>query len=376
MSTGQNKSLWLWVTFIAFVMMAATIIVGYTVVNNYEKERDEATTKTISEILKQESKAHPLLPDVLVLNISTKDKKQFSDSIRNEISKYLIDRYTKKSNDTSQIEIHPYVSFLEKANNKPITGEQVEELKKHIQFLVSTCDKAVEDSKRNIDTEMNKINTWVTVWIGVLGFLGIFIPILVNIKSFDTLKEVEKKAKEADEKITKHEPSINAIEGIKEKVETAERKINEINEKLPGITQQSEKAITDSNSAITQSKDNQRVIQAMEAILKLSKLQNIVLYAGGNINQLIYSLLSSFLRSFRSIDDSYNKALYQDLLLEFFDRITELGRSTILRNRVNTQAISDFASFLNGKITAENPLTKNDHDEIVTRFEAMLNAIK
>jgi hypothetical protein len=113
----------------------------------------------------------------------------------------------------------------------------------------------------------------------------------------------------------------------------------------------------------------------MEAILKLSKLQNIVLYGSGNINQLIHSLLSSFLRSFRSINDNYNEPLYHDLLLEFFDRITELGRSTILRNRVNTQAISVFASFLNQKITSGIPLTNTDHSEIITNFETMLNTL-
>lgn len=368
METPFYKRLWFGVGLIALALILTTIIIGYIVVNGYERQRDEVTTKTISEILKQESDTHPILPEILVFNVSAKDQKQISDSIRMEVSKYLIGRYTLKSADTSKIAILPYVSFLEKNNNNPITGEQVEELKKYIEFLVSTCNKAVEDSKQNIDTEISKVNTWVTIWIGVFGLLGIFIPIVVNLKSLDTLKEVETKADLADKKLTEHEGEIKAIDKIKTDVET-------INQTLPALKEQSATALQNATIALAQATDNQRVVQAMEAILKLSKLQNIVLYGSGNINQLIHSLLSSFLRSFRSINDNYNEALYQDLLIEFLDRITELGRSTLLRNRVNTQAISVFATFLNGKIKSGNPLTNDDHVEIVARFETMLNAI-
>ena len=90
------KRLWFGVGLIAIFLILTTIVIGYTVVNRYEKERDDTTTKTISEILKEESKAHPLLPDVLVINVSAEGKQQISDSIRKEVSKFLIDRYTKK----------------------------------------------------------------------------------------------------------------------------------------------------------------------------------------------------------------------------------------------------------------------------------------
>lgn len=368
METPYYKRLWFGVGLIALVLILTTIIIGYKVVNRYEKQRDEDATKTISAILKKESDTHPILPDILVLNVSVKDQKQISDSIRKEVSKYLIKRYTLKSQDTSQIALHPYVSFLERTNDKPITGEQVEELKKYIEFLVSTCNKAVEDSKQNIDTEISKINTWVTIWIGVFGLLGIFIPIVVNLKSLDTLKEVETKADIADKKLTQHEGEIKAIEKIKTDVAN-------INQALPALTEQSATALQNATTALAQATDNQRVVQAMEAILKLSKLQNIVLYGSGNIIQLIHSLLSSFLRSFRLINDNYNEALYRDLLIEFFDRITELGRSTILKKRVNTQAISVFATFLNDKINSGNPLTNTDHNEIVANFEIMLDGL-
>ncbi len=369
------KRLWFGVGLIAFSLIITVVIIGYIVVNNYEKERDEATTKTISQILSQESKAHPLLPDVLVINVPADDKKQISDLIKNEVTKYLIDRYTKSNVDTSQLEIYPYVSFLEKTSNNPITGEQVEELKKHIQFLVSNCDKAVEDSKRNIDTEISKINTWVTIWIGVFGLLGIFIPIVVNLKSFDALKEIETKANAAEKKITDHKDDIEAIAGIKEDVAEAKTAIDTINLSLPDLATKSELAIQASTNAISLSQTNQRMLVALESISKLGKLENIVIYGGANRNQLLHSLLTSILRSFRTITDNHGEDFYRDFLSELCDRLSELARATIVRGRINTVAISDFAFFLNGKLVEGNALTSNDHNEIVRSFENMLDAI-
>lgn len=369
------KRLWFGVGLIAFSLIIIVVIIGYVVVNNYEKERDKATTKTISQILSQESKIHPLLPDVLVINVPANDKKQISDLVKNEVKKYLINRYTKSNIDTSQFEMYPYVSFLEKTSNNPITGEQVEELKKHIQFLVNNCDRAVEDSKRNIDTEISKINTWVTIWIGVFGLLGIFIPIVVNLKSFDALKEIETKANAAEKKIKDHKEDIEAIAGIKEDVTVAKTAIDAINLSLPDLATQSGLAIQASTDAISLSQTNQRMLVALESISKLGKLENIVIYGGANRNQLLHSLLTSILRSFRTITDNHGEDFYRDFLSELCDRLSELARATIVKGRINTVAISDFAFFLNGKLVEGSALTSNDHNEIIRSFENMLDAI-
>lgn len=369
------KRLWFGVASIATLLIIITIIIGYKVINSFEEERSKATTKAICEILKQESKAHPLLPDVLVINVSAKDQKQISDSIRKDVSKFMIERYTIKSDDTSQLEIHPYVSFLEKSTNKPITSDQVAELKNHIQFLISNCDKAVEDSKRNIDTEISKINTWVTIWIGVFGLLGIFIPIVVNLKSFDALKDIERKANTAAGKINKHKEDIEAIAGIKTDVTNATNAISAINETLPNLTAQSTTALQNSTEALNLSNFNQTILVSLEAIGKLSKLENIVLYGGSNRNQLIHSLLSSILRSFQNITEHHNEDFYRDLLSEVCDRLTELSRATMTDSRNNAVAISNFALFIHSRIIVVNQLTINDHTEIVANFEMMLTAI-
>jgi Na+-transporting methylmalonyl-CoA/oxaloacetate decarboxylase gamma subunit len=369
------KRLWFGVVLIAIFLILTTIYIGYKVVNRYEKERDEATTKTISEILKQESKAHPLLPDVLVINVSAKDQQLISDSIRKEVSKFLIDRYTQKSDDTSQADIHPYVSFLEKNNNKPITAEQVAELKKHIEFLVENCNKAVEDSKRNIDTEISKINTWVTIWIGVFGLLGIFIPIVVNLKSFDALKEIETKANAAESKITEHKEDIEAIAGIKAAVADATRDIATINTTLPALTTQSATALQNSTTAIAQSELNNKVLIALNAIGKLKKLEKIIFLNRDNPIPIIHSYLSSVLNILRTIDNNHNQHFYTDLLEELKERLFELSYTTVIRSRNKTVAISEFAVFINNKIASPIPLTNIDHDEIVANFESMLAAI-
>ena len=372
--TPFYKRLWFGVGLIALILILTTIIIGYTVVNSYEKERDEATTKTISEILRQESNSHPLLPDILVINVSAKDQKQISDSIKKEVSKYLIRRYTLKSADTSKIEIHPYVSFLEKSNDKPITGEQVEELKKYIEFLVSTCNKAVEDSRQNIDTEISKINTWVSIWIGVFGLLGIFIPIVVNLKSLDTLKEIETKADAADKILTEHEDDIKAIAGIKKEVADAKTDIKTISDAMPTLTQQSNSAKADSETAIKQSQLNNQMLIAFNAIGKLKKIEKVISISRDNPVPIIHSYLSSVLNILRAIENNHDNHFYRELLEELKERLLELSYTTVIRSRNKTVAISTFAVFINNKL-AITPLTNNEHNEIVTKFEAMLNAL-
>lgn len=373
--TPFYKRLWFGVGLIAFILILTTIIIGYTLLNSYEKQRDEATTKIISEILKQESDTHPLLPDIIIINVSAKDQKQISDSIKKEVSKYLIRRYTLKSADTSKIEIHPYVSFLEKTNNKPITGEQVEELKKYIEFLVSTCNKAIEDSKQNIDTEISKINTWVTIWIGVFGLLGIFIPIMVNLKSFDGLKEIETKANAAESKINEHKGDIEAIAGIKTDVANAIRDIATINTTLPTLIAQSATALQNSTTAIAQSELNNKVLIAFNAIGKLKKLEKIVSISRDNPIPVIHSYLSSVLNILRTIDNNHDQHFYRDLLEELKERLFELSYTTVIRSRNRTVAVSTFAVFINDKLVI-TPLTNNDHNEIVTNFETMLNGLQ
>jgi hypothetical protein len=369
------KRLWFGVGLMGIGLILTTIIIGYIVVTHYEKERDKATTKAISEILIQESNAHPLLPDVLVINVSEKDKQMISDSITKKVSKFLIERYTKKNGNTSQEdEIHPYVSFLEKSNNIPITGEQVAELKKHIEFLVSICDKTIEDSKRNIDTEISKINTWVTIWIGVFGLLGIFIPILVNIKSFDALKEIETKANAAVSKINKHKNDFEAIAGIKTAVTNATSEISAINVTLPVLTLQSATALQNSTTAIAQSELNNKVLIAFNAIGKLKKLEKIISLNRANPIPLIHSYLSSVLNILKTIDNNHDKPFYNDLLEELKERLFELSYTTVISSRNKTAAISTFAVFINNKI-AITPLTNSDHEEIVANFETMLNGI-
>ncbi|MCF8459665.1 MAG: hypothetical protein K9G46_02990, partial [Flavobacteriales bacterium] len=368
------KRLWFGVGLIAVFLILTTISIGYIAVNSYDKERDETAVKTISEILKQESDTHPPLPDVLVINVSAKDQKQISDSIRQEVSKYLIKRYTLKSADTSKITIHPYVSFLENGNNKPITGEQVEELKKYIEFLVNTCNKAVEDSKQSIDTEISKINTWVTIWIGVFGLLGIFIPIVVNLKSFDALKEIEEKANAAESKINEHKADIEAIAGIKTDVANATRDILSINTTLPTLTTQSATALQNSTTAIAQSELNNKVLIAFNAIGKLKKLEKIISISRDNPVPIIHSYLSSVLNILKTIDNNHDQHFYRDLLEELKERLFELSYTTIIRSRNRTVAFSSFAVFINDKL-AITPLTNNDHNEIVANFEIMLNTL-
>jgi hypothetical protein len=370
------KKQWFWIVVLAFLLIVTTIIIGYTLVNSYEKEREKSARATICKILTDKSRMNSFMPDVLVINVNDSDKKLVFDSISKRVSDHLLEKYTNgNDDDDSKINFYPYVSFLEKASSKPINQGQIDELKKYISFLVSNVDKAVEESRRNIDTEISKVNTWVTIWIGIFGIFGIFIPILVNIKSFDTLKEIQSKANSAEETINNHKDDLKAISGIKEDVKKAKEDIDQIDKKLPSLTEQSSDAVQKAKDAIDKSEINNKMIIAFNAIGKLKKLEKIVLLNRKNPIPTIHSHLTAIKKILATIDRGHHLVFYLDLLEELKDRLMELVSSTVIKERSHTLAISTFAIFLNNKCEQETPLTAEDHAAIIAQFELMLNQL-
>lgn len=319
------KSTWFGVAFVALILIIGTIFFGFSGLNRLQSEREAAGLKTISDLFIQESYFHPVIPDILVVNLSPKNKKHFSDSINKEVSKYLIRKYTLLKSDTSKISIYPYVSFIKKNSNKPITGEQVEELKKYIEFLINTCNKAIEDSRNNIDTEISKINIWVTIWIGVFGLLGIFIPIIINFKNI------------SDYNIIKNE-------------------INQLNAET--IT----------------TKNNIQTFSALNALNTISNLETMLFVYGENSIKIFMPKFTSIRNHFININD-YKNSLYKEFLEELKKNLILLASSTLIKDRNITDAFSTFAKFIEDKLYNNEKSQIKDHNEILIEFDHMLQIL-
>ncbi|MBK8082223.1 MAG: hypothetical protein IPK25_19290 [Saprospiraceae bacterium] len=99
------------------------------------------------------------------------------------------------------------------SGNYKLTKTQLEDLKKHIVFLTTQVDKAVTQTKDEINKEIDRINTWVSSWIGVLSIFGTIIPLFYNYKNNEDLKKIKEEAGEAKDK---SEKAHNLIETHRE----------------------------------------------------------------------------------------------------------------------------------------------------------------
>lgn len=351
LNTPLYKSLWFAVLLIALLLIISTMITGYIFINHYESERDKETNNAIRHILEENAIDHKHLPDVVVLNISdTCNKNQLNDSIKTYLKDYLTNRYLNRDEtNKNNISLTPYISFLKDSKSAVITNEQIDELKSYIEFLVKTCDATIQESERNIDTEMNKINTWVTIWIGIFGLLGIFIPILINIKSFDNLKEIGIKADEAQ---------------------------NTIRRTLPIIQDHSKSALNDSKMALNQVEKNAKLIHISMVISTLNSLQKVYNQNPKNPINVYHNNLKSVVRYIKSYTPQKEDEYFFELLAQVRDMLYQLLSSTLVIQRHHQEAIKVFVLYLQDLLSSEAVFSKQEYTELIVKFEAFLDSIK
>ena len=70
-------------------------------------------------------------------------------------------------------------------------------------------------AKEEVDRDINRLNTWVTLWVALIGFLGIFFPLFVN---YETKSVAEKALKNANHAKARTE---NVLANIKKAEEIA-----------------------------------------------------------------------------------------------------------------------------------------------------------
>src|SRR5690606_22055323 len=143
--------------------------------------------------------------------------KKLTESFKKEISIVLTKKYLSNEEvNPEEISFQPFFVFPESADSLgyyKLTKVQLEDLKNHIVFLTTQVDKAVTQTKDEINKEIDRINTWVSIWIGVLSIFGTIIPLFYNYKNNEDLKKIKEDAGEAKNKSDK---AHNLIETHKE----------------------------------------------------------------------------------------------------------------------------------------------------------------
>lgn len=106
--------------------------------------------------------------------------KSHFESLRNE--------YVKMSNKPSDVSTF-YFDFKKTKDKQIILSP--DEFKKMYEHVNGLAEKVSEESQRTkdiINQDIDRLNLYMAIGIGFISILGIFIPILVNVLSFDDLK--------------------------------------------------------------------------------------------------------------------------------------------------------------------------------------------
>ena len=164
-----------------------------------------AVREVIQNTIREQADLNLLLPEIVFINAGGDNKIKIQDSIVSQISRVLAERYSGKAVDIKKtLQITPFFVFPDKPDKNGrymLTESQLLDLKNHLLFLTSQVDKSVTATKEEFDRDLNRLNTWVSIWIGVIGFLGIFIPILLNINIASQAQKAEETAIKAVGKI-------------------------------------------------------------------------------------------------------------------------------------------------------------------------------
>jgi hypothetical protein len=188
--------------------------------NHIRTNQEKEISKIINNTIEEYSKKNLLLPKLVFINTDSLTDKQLKDTLKKQIVNLLTQQYLK--DDTvqfSNLELQPFFisSASQDIKNKKFsfTQEMYDNLIKHIEFLTKQVDVEVTRTKEEVDRDINRLNTWVTLWVALIGFLGIFFPLFVNYEIKST----------ADKALANANQALSSIENISAKMDDAENKV-------------------------------------------------------------------------------------------------------------------------------------------------------
>src|SRR5690606_11082073 len=274
---------------LVIVSVLAGIAIWHYRLSDLQNKQQKEVSEIIANIIKEQSNKDLLLPKIVFINVDSLAKKDLDEKLITKITDLLTTKYL--ADDKTQfkdIDLKPYFVLpkADKQGNYVLTETQLNELKNHIEFLAKQVDLEVDRTKEEVGKDIDRLNMWVTIWIGVIGFLGIFIPIIINI---DTAKNAERAIEKSNEAETKSNDAIgkiNAAQNKIDKIEGIEIKVNEAENKIDGIVSKVNEAETKSNhiekkaseasekaeNALNESKETKNVLTVMSAIGSLKDI--------------------------------------------------------------------------------------------------------
>jgi hypothetical protein len=378
-TTIQNNEQMKWYHFsyktIGFILCSIIIllIAGHLLTYHYINKQKENSVQIITNILNNAAKEKALIPDIIIVGKKDSSGILLDSTLKKDLLNFLINKYAETKSKTNKIfDIKPYLSSSDIKDEDKII--------KHIEFLSETVKNAVEDSKRNIDTEISKINTWVTIWIGIIGFIGIFLPIVINIKSFDALRDAQNDASQAkvDSEIAKEKSSgaMSLLDKHKEQLGELEenmRKVGEFEKSIEGQEKRIEEIGETATNAENKSNNTERSLSLLISLFRLKNFNYSFLVHQKKPVEILINYFEKISSTLETESKNFNHPFVFDSLKELAFGLSELSLYSFIK-KGNMILFNNLAEFITTKLEAG--LTEDSFKEILKKFNDLITTLK
>ena len=336
--------------------------------------QQEQVSQTIINTINEQANQNLLLPEIVFINADTIAKKQLTESFKTEIVSVLSKKYlTNEKINPKEITFQPFFVFPESddsSGNYKLTKSQLEDLKNHIVFLTNQVDKAVTQTKDEINKEIDRINTWVSIWIGVLSIFGTIIPLFYNYKNNEDLKKIKEEAGEAKDK---SEKAHNLIETHREdlaKVKEVSKDLATIKTDFDGFKNEVETAKVSStaalgvaNNANVKATKVEKLISTLNDVSKIKDLDASFLLYNDRPFETLKSYLTEIYTNLSNCSDLCNDPIIKDVLRQLSLRIHLLSISGFIKSPRIFELLNQFALDLSNRIG--QPFTVETYNEAI-----------
>lgn len=197
---------------------------------NLMQQQQRQVSEVVNNVIKDLADKDLLLPEIIFIQGDTSGQYDYNEKARIQIATILTRKYLLKDTTTFQnLDFQPYFVLPNKSDssgNYLLTQTQLNELKSHLDFLTKQVDVEVDMVKQEIGRDIDRLNTWVSTWIGILGFFGIFIPVFINYELRKVTNEAKKKSKKALDSLERARPQLDKVDELETKVEKTETLLN------------------------------------------------------------------------------------------------------------------------------------------------------
>lgn len=363
-----------------FIVVFAVWKLGNVWIERVVNTQQEEVSQTIIRTINEQANQNLLLPEIVFFNTDTITKKQLTDSFKKEIATVLTKKYlTSEKVNPKEISLQPFFVFPESADNSgnyKLTKTQLQDLKNHIIFLTTQVDKAITQTKDEINKEIDRINTWVSIWIGVLSIFGTIIPLFYNYENNEDLKKIKEdageaknKSKKAHDLIETHSEALAKVKEVSNDLTKIKTDFDEFKIDVDTAKNSSSEALGVANNANVKATKVEKLISTLNDVSKIKDLDASYLLYNDRPFETLKSYLSEIHNNLSNCSDLCNDPIIKDVLRQLSLRIHLLSISGFIKNPSIFELLNQFALDLSNRIG--QPFTVESYNEAIALLKEL-----